>query len=110
MVESKLLRRFLAYWWALMRHTTALLLAFVSGGIVSAIPWVRPLLPRQYGLFVDALGNTIGESYGYFALACVAIGFFVASFLAWNEERDEIENLASRIHESKPILTSHSVG
>jgi hypothetical protein len=85
------IRRFLAYLGAVMRHTKALIFGFISGGLVSLPAWIKPVLPNRYEQIVDSWSKTLAEptTYWYLAVVCVLIGLFWASFLAWNEERDE---------------------
>lgn len=95
-----------------MRHTVVLLFAFISGGVVSSPAWIRPLLPSDYAAILDAWTTAIAQPETYWRLAgvCVFGGVLLATFLAWNEERDEVQKLTSQIHDSKPVLSAHSPG
>ena len=93
---------------ALIRHTTALLLGFISGGLVSSPAWIRPLLSPAHAVILDSWSQSIGkpDTYWLLAKACILGGIFFACFLAWNEERDEFEQLALRVKSDKPDITA----
>lgn len=85
---SIFMQRFLAYGFAIMRHYWALVGTIVGSTIVGLLGWLPTFLnPTE-------LNNTIFPFYSrnswYIALAVFLCGFFYASFLAWNEE---FENL-----------------
>jgi len=108
----RLSRRFFAYLARVVRHTKVLFASFITGSLVSAPEWLKPLLPSKYAAVLEAWSSVIfePETYWRLALTCLLVGIFIATFLAWNEERNESEKLTSQIHESKPFLTAHSPG
>ena len=109
---TKRRKRFVAYCWAVTKHAKALLLSFIGGFLISIPAWIKPLLPPEGVKWLDRWTAFVAEpqTYWYAAIICFALGFFYANFLAWNEERDEIDNLASQLHEAEPVLTTSSSG
>jgi hypothetical protein len=109
---TKRLTRFVAYWRAVTKHARTLLLGFIGGSLISIPAWIKPLLPSESVKWVDSWTAFIAEpqTYWYAAITFVALVFFYATFLAWNEGRDEIQNLASRLHEATPVLITSSPG
>src|SRR6266446_6448146 len=94
--------RFLAWVWVVMRHTKALITAFVGCFLFSLPAWLKPLLRPELQQNLDEWTAFAGEpqTYWYFAIGFFLIGILCASFLAWNEEKDE---LAEKLHELSDI-------
>jgi hypothetical protein len=105
---SQKVRRFFAFVFAVIRHTTTLLLSLISGGLVSSPAWIKPLLSPAHAVILDSWSQSIAkpDSYWLLAKACILVGIFFASFLAWNEERDEFEQLTLRVKSDKPDITA----
>ena len=95
---EKLLRRFLAFVWALVRHGTALLVAFLGSVLLSVPGRIEPLLSPEHARKLDSLLTVSPHQYRLIAGAFFIVAFFYASFRAWNEERDEIERLSGEIN------------
>jgi hypothetical protein len=105
------LRRFLAYFWAVMRHIVALAIGFAGWGLLSLPNLIMPLLPPDYAATIDVGLAWIGHPaiYSFLAKLCLGVGLLAASFLAWNEEREALEQKVLEIRSFKsadlPTLT-----
>jgi hypothetical protein len=84
-------RLFLAFGWSVMRHTTALLLTLIGTAILSVPAWVRPLLSPAAQRALDRWDVLPASVYPHLAETVFVIGFVLACFFAWEEERQESE-------------------
>jgi hypothetical protein len=107
MLDRKWLRRFLAYVGAVMRHTTVLLLGLIGASILTVPSWVRPLLTPAYAATLDGWTVSLAQPTTYWLLAkCFLLGsIFVASFLAWNEEHEQVLKFTPRLEGEVEAIT-----
>ena len=87
------IRRILAFVWAVMRHLEALTITVIGSTLISVPSWIRSLLSEQGAKSFDRYATLSPQTYRYLAVAFLFFGFMYASFLAWNEERDEVSAL-----------------
>jgi len=76
---------------AVMRHFGALTITLIGSALLSVPSWVRSLLSEHSAQSFDRYVTLSPHTYRYLAGAFFFFGFMYASFLAWNEERDEVE-------------------
>lgn len=90
----------------MIRHGIVLIVGFVGSSLISLPAWVKPLLSKRYATAIDTVSLRLGQPATYWHLAIVFFGFSIlyASFLAWNEERDELENLLQKQPSNEPDL------
>lgn len=105
----KLLDRFLAYVWAVIKHMKVLVFGFIGSGALASIPWIIPLLPEKYVELLSLLAIAVSEPlvYYYLAIAFLILCIFLASFLAWNEIREALEQKNNELDATRPKLTGH---
>jgi hypothetical protein len=87
------LRRMLAFGWAVMRHGWALTVTLLGSAVLSIPSWIEPLLSPMHARRLSELLTISPHAYQYIAAGFFVLGLLYACFLAWNEERDEIERL-----------------
>ncbi len=99
-------RRHLAFMGAVTRHTHALAVAFLGTLLLSAPPWVIPLLPDDWATKANQMSHQLAEPHTYFRLAVLWFlgSVFYACFLAWNEERDGLERVSRQLQRDTPEL------
>jgi hypothetical protein len=92
-VLRKRLQRMLAFVWAVMRHGWALLATLLGSFVLSIPSWIDPLLSTDHAREFTSALTISPHSYRDLAIGFFGVGLLYACFLAWNEERDQIENL-----------------
>ena len=104
--ETVSLQRVLVWSGAVLRHIRAITVAFMGSALFSLPAWLKPLLPVEYTKQLDKWSAFSAEPqvYWYLAVACMLIGILCASFLAWNEERAEAENMRHLASQNEPNL------
>jgi len=90
-------RRVLAFVWAIIRHGWAITATFLGSFLLSVPGWIDPLLSYAQKQELNRWTTVSPHTYRYLAIAFFAAGLLYASFLAWNEERDEVERLATEL-------------
>jgi len=88
---TKWLRRFLAYIGAIMRHLYVLIGSAALTIITSGPSWVASELPRVWQERIEAWWLFPPLTH-WLTWSIPAAGIFIASFLAWNEDRDLLES------------------
>ncbi len=94
---DNLLRRFLAWVLAIIRHGYALLGALLGSFLLSIPSWVSPLLSQEHARRVANLATLSPHTYRDVAALFFGGGILFASFLAWNEERDALDKKSDEI-------------
>ncbi len=112
---TKWCRRSLEYLRAVLKRSTILLLGLITGSLFAIPAWVRPLLSANYQAALDSWTAWLAspKTYGLLAKVALATSILIASFCAWNEERDSLEKVTFRLSElenDKPKLTGHISG
>jgi hypothetical protein len=95
----KRLQRMLAFGWAVTRHGWSLLATLLGSFVLTVPSWVNPLLSPAHAQKLTELLTASPRVYRYLAAGFFVSGLIYASFLAWNEERNEIERLVGRLAE-----------
>jgi hypothetical protein len=91
------LLRMLAFVRAIVVHSWTLL-ATVLGSFVLSIPsWIEPLLSPQHSAKLNAFLAISPQTYRYLAMAFLICGLLYASFLAWKEQCDALEDKTSQL-------------
>lgn len=108
-------KRFASYAAAILSHATVLLLGLITAGLFAIPAWIKPLLSPACAEKLDFWTAWLAtpEVYAELAKASVVVAAILAGFLAWNEERDELETIARRLNElegDKPNLIATSSG
>jgi hypothetical protein len=89
------LRRFLAFSWAVVKHTRALAIGFFGGLLVALPGLIKPLAPYYPRVVsvIEGPSNALADpsKYLWAGIGLFAAFFYFACFLAWNEERDSFE-------------------
>lgn|GEM_PF-6374876 len=90
----------------MIRHGTALIVGFVGSGLIALPAWLRPFLQPQYMKAFDAVTSRLAHpaTYEHLAVAFFGCCLLYASFLAWNEERDDLEGLLQQQPSTEPHL------
>jgi hypothetical protein len=90
-----------------IRHGTALMVGFIGSGLIALPAWLRPLLEPRYAQALNAVTSQLAQPTTYEHLAIVFFGCCIlyASFLAWNEERDEVEGLLQKQSDFDAMVT-----
>src|ERR1700731_3020818 len=87
-------RRFLVFGRRVMMHITTILLSLIGSAVLLIPTWLRPLLSPVAQKTLDRYDAVLPESaYSHLAVAVLIGGFILACFFAWEEERQESEEL-----------------
>ncbi len=97
----KYLRRLREFCWAVGKHFWALVTAILGGFLISIPGWIEPLLSPGHAATFNRWVTVSPRTYGYLSLFFFGTCLLYASFLAWNEEYDILEQVATELKESK---------
>jgi hypothetical protein len=86
-----------------MRHGWALLAALLGSFVISIPSWISPLLSPVHAQRLTEFVTVSSHTYRYLAIAFFGLGLMYASFLAWDEERDEIDRLTADMANRKSV-------
>jgi len=95
------MRRFLDYFLAVTRHWIAVLATVTSSFIMSLPGWIPAFLPPDKAAKFTQTFAVSPTIAWWIAGTIFLIGFIYASFLAWNEERNELEKKVLEITQLK---------